>query len=165
MMSPWQVALRWAAYLVILALGLRWLSAAAPSLQELLIAGEDYFIDNATTSLGALLGLKGQGICWLTALLMSVKPVVGVYLLLTALIAAWSQLVCGRVDPARLDASLLLALAAVMLTAAPGLIVLRMMPGTIDDLTVVVVGITFAALSKPEFLSEQPATQPETATG
>jgi hypothetical protein len=153
MMSRWQVALRCAAYLVVLVLGVRWSWAAALSLQQSLF-------DHDAIALGALLGLKLHGTLWLAAFLISVKLMVGGYLLLTAMIAANAAAVLGKTDPARLDAGLLLSVIAVMLTAAPGLIALRVMPGAIDDLTLAVIGIAFAALSRPEFLADEPAAQP-----
>jgi hypothetical protein len=164
-MSPWQVALRCAAYLVLLALSLQWLSAAAPWLQEQPFDADARLIDDTTIALGAVLGFKHEGTLWLAASLISIKPMIGFYLLLTVMLAACSWAAHGKADPARLDAGLLLCVFAIMFTAAPGLIALHVMPGTIDDLTVAVIGISFAALSRPEFLSEQPAAQPATATG
>lgn len=152
MISRWQVALRCAAYLVVLVLGVRWLWAAAVSLQLSLF-------DSVAVTLGILLGLKLQGTLWLAGFLIGVKLLVGAYLLLTVALAAYAQAVHGNADPARLDAGLLLSVIAVMVTAAPGLIALRVMPGVIDDLTLAAIGIVLAALSRPEFLAEQPATQ------
>ena len=158
-MSRWQVALRCAAYLVILLLGVHWVWAAAMSLQQPLFDTDARLIDNATIALGAQLGLKLPGTLWLAAFMMCVKPLVGAYLVLTVALAAGAQVVQGKADPARLDAGLLLSVIAVMLTAAPWLIAGRVMPGAIDDLTLAVIGITFAALSRPEFLADQPTAQ------
>jgi hypothetical protein len=157
MMSRWQVALRCAAYLVVLVLGARWVWAAVESSQQSLF-------DTDAPALGALFGLKLQATLWLAAFLIGVKLMVGAYLLVTVATAAYAQARHGKSDPARLDASLLLSVTAVMLTAAPGLVALRVMPGAVDELTLVVIGIAFAALSRPEFLTDQPAAQPTPAS-
>jgi hypothetical protein len=158
-MSRWQVAARCAAYLVVLLLGVRWTWAAAVSLQHPLFDSDARLVDDATIALGALLGLKLQGTLWIAALVLSVKPLIGAYLLLTVALAVGALAVHGKADPARLDAGLLLSVIAVMLAAAPWLVAARIGPGAIDDLTLAVIGITFAALSRPEFLADQPAVQ------
>jgi hypothetical protein len=159
-MNRWQVALRCAAYLAVLVLGVHWLSAAAAWLRPPFDSDARLIVDDITVALGAMLGLKHQAALWLTALVLCVKPMVGIYLLLVVTIAAWAWIVVGKVDPARLDAALLLCVIAIMITAAPWLIALRMMPGAIDELTLAVIGIALAALSRPEFVADPPAVQP-----
>jgi hypothetical protein len=160
-MNGWQVALRCAAYMVVLVLGVYWLSAAADwLLPPPFESGARLVVDDTTMALRAMLALKRQPTLWLTALVLWVKPMVGIYLLLVVTIAACAWIVEGKVAPARLDAALLLCVIAIMITAMPWLVALRMMPGAIDELTLAVIGIAFAALSRPEVMAESAAVQP-----
>ena len=95
-------------------------------------------------------------------MITAVKLLLGGYFVLTPAIAAFRLVVYGRTDDARLDASLLISVLAIMAMAAPLLTLGTVMPGTIDDLTLAVVGITFAALSKPEPSSMPDASEPLT---
>jgi|SoiMethySBSTD1v2_1073268.scaffolds.fasta_scaffold00295_37 hypothetical protein len=165
-MNRWQVALRCAAYLVVLVLGVHWLSAAAVSLQPPPIDSDARpIVDDIAMALRAMLGLKHQATLWLTALVLCVKPVVGIYLLLVVTIAVCAWIVDRNVDLARLDAALLLCVIAIMTTATPWLIALRMMPGAIDELTVAAIGIALSALSRPEFVAVSPAVSPPRRRG
>jgi hypothetical protein len=157
-MNRWQAALRCAAYLVVLMLGVHWLSAAAAWLQPPPFDSDARpIVDDITMALRAMLGLKHQATLWLTALVLCVKPMVGIYLLLVVTIAAGAWIVDRKADPARLDAALVLCVIAIMITATPWLVALRMMPGAIDELTLAVIGIASAALSRPEFVADSPA--------
>ena len=157
-MNRWHVALRCAAYLVVLVLGVHWLSAAASWLQPPPFDGDARpIVDDIAMALRAMLGLKHQAALWLAALVLCVKPMVGIYLLLVVTIAVCAWIVDRKVDPARLDAALLLCVIAIMITATPWLVALRVMPGAIDELTLAVIGIAFAALSRPELVADSPA--------
>ena len=158
-MSRWQIAARCAAYLAVLLLGAQWVWTAVLCLQI------PAFGSDATTARDTLIvilrdgGLSGRTTFQVALMITAVKLFLGSYLLVTVAIASARHTLRGRTDDARLDASLLMSVLAIMAMAAPLLTLGAVMPGTIDDLTLAVVGITFAALSKPEFLGE-PASSP-----
>jgi hypothetical protein len=164
-MARWQIAARCAAYLVVLLLGAQWVWTAVLCLQM------PAFDSDTTTARDTLIGLaRDGGLSGRTAfqvalMITAVKLFLGSYFLLTAAIAATRQIAYGHTDDARLDASLLIAVLAIMAITAPVLTLGSVMPGTIDDLTLAVAGITFAALSKPEFIGEpEPSAVTDTSS-
>lgn len=151
-MSRWQAPARCAAYLVVLLLGAQWVWTAVLCLQI------PAFDSDATTARDTLIalardgGLSGRTAFRVALMITAAKMFLGGYLLLTVAIAGVRQVVFGRTDDARLDASLLISVLAIMVMTAPLMAHGNILPGTIDELTLAVIGITFAALSKPEFI-------------
>lgn len=161
-MSRWQIAARCAAYSVVLLLGAQWVWTAALCLQIPAFDSDATTARDALIALGRDGGLGGRTAFQVALMITAVKLFLGGYFLLTPTIAAFRQIAYGHTDDARLDASLLIAVLAIMAIAAPLLTLGTVMPGTIDDLTLAVVGITLAALSKPEFIGEpEPTAMPE----
>ena len=118
-MSRWQIAARCAAYLVVLLLGAQWVWTAVLCLQI------PAFGSDATTARDTLIamvrdgGLSGRTTFQVALMITAVKLFLGSYFLLTPAIAAIRQVVYGHTDDARLDASLLMSVLAIMAMAAP----------------------------------------------
>jgi hypothetical protein len=151
-MSRWQQAARCAAYLAVLVLGAQWVWTAVLCLQIPAFGSDATTARDVLIALGKDGGLGGRTAFQVALMITVVKLILGNYLLVTVGIAAVRQIIFGRTDDARLDASLLMSVLAIMVMTAPLLTLGQIMPGTIDDLTLAVVGITLAALSKPEFI-------------
>lgn len=158
-MIRWQTVFRYAAYAVLLLLGGQWLAAAVAGLQQPAFGTDVAPGHDALMLVGRAGCLDAAAALRFAVVVISLKLVIGTYVLLTVAIAAARQVATGAIDDARLDRALLLSVLAIMLMAAPLLLAGHVMPGVVDDLTLAVVGITFAALSKPNFVGEPSAPQ------
>jgi hypothetical protein len=156
-MFRWQIAARVAAYFALLLLGAQWVWTAVLCLQIPAFDSDATTARDALIALGREGGLGGRTAFQIALMITAVKLFLGGYFLLTPAIAGFRQAVYRGTDDARLDGSLLIAVLAIMAMAAPLLALGQVMPGTIDDLTLAVMGITFAALSKPDFVGKPKA--------
>ena len=112
-------AARVSSYLITLLLALVWSAAAAASLTKPLFDIGQPHVGDAIIATGRLLALSPAGTVTLAHMLAGLKLFVGIYLLVTVVVAAYDWIVEGTSDDAMLDVGLLMSAVASLIAAIP----------------------------------------------
>ncbi len=119
MKSVMQRAARVSSYLVALLLALVWAAAAAVSLTHPLFDIGQPHSGDTILAFGRLLSLSPAAIVTVAHMLAGLKLFVGIYLLVTVIVAARDWVVGGTSDDAMLDVGLLMSALGSMIAALP----------------------------------------------